>query len=549
MVYKKVHLSKMAKQQNKGKRAARRAPKNGVSRQQRKTYGVRGGRVGPAPKPRARQGRKAGKTRARRSRNLSGYNSARYGNSMGSKATDGINIMKTIHNGSRIEDTFQVRREKVANIIGSSATTLQIIQALYCNPGNSTLFPIFSQIAATYEEWEALLFYFSFETEAYAASGSNVSAGKVILATDYNPSNPNFPTDQAMENYVNSDRGAPYCEIIHDVLGGDHNLKKDPLKNYFVYNSANQAAPANDNSKFYDLGLFQLGVQGNASSTAEIGELYVTYQFKMIRPRMPQTQLGFQAVAAHISESANSTASAAAPLGTSGGVLRPGSTLPSVTTNTTFTLPNAGNFLIAACFSGSTAATSTFTLGSNITSLNYSEDDAENNNAAASGNDSLRIGTYAVSASGTGANNTITIGGLSSFTAGFTDIWIVQIPVAIASIIISEEDKVQAKQISTLEQKLADIMDYLREVDPNSRRLNRNKTLHPDFEDEVKVDPPPKMTESQLIDKTINKTIKRIKEEENKSTDTPSRPLNVSPGWFGTSVGSVALARDYNNSK
>jgi len=542
----------MAKQQNKGKRAARRAPKNGVSRQQRKTYGVRGGRIGPAAKPRARKGRKAGKTRARRNRNLTGYNVARYGNSMGSKATDGINIMKTIHNGSKIEDTFQVRREKVANIIGSTATTLQIIQALYCNPGNSTLFPIFSQIAATYEEWEALLFYFSFETEAYAASGSNVSAGKVILATDYNPSNPVFPTDQAMENYVNSDRGAPYCEIIHDVLGGDHNLKKDPLKNYFVYNSANLAAPANDNSKFYDLGLFQLGCQGNASSSAEIGELYVTYQFKMIRPKMPQTNLGSAAVAAHIGEGAVTTATAAAPLGTTGGVVKAGSTLPTVATSTTFTLPNAGNFLVAVTSStnnGNIGAPITLTPGSNIAGLNYIFDDSTYYRNGWNDIIANWTGVFGVSAPGTGAANTITIGGLTSMTGGETDVFISQIPTAIASVLISEEDKIQAKQISSLEQKLADVMDYLREVDPNSKRLNRKYQLHSDSEDEVKVDPPPKMTESQLIDKTINKTIKRIKEEEAKSTDTPSRPLNVSPGWFGTSVGSVVLARDYNVSK
>jgi hypothetical protein len=537
-------MAKNHKNNNNKSTTKRRRP-----RVSRNAYGRKGGRIGPAIKPRARAARNRGKhTGARRNRNLSGYNNARYGNSMGSKATDGINIMKTIHNGSKIEDTFQVRREKVANIIGTTATVLDIIQALYCNPGNSVLFPIFSQIAATYEEWEALLFYFSYETEAYAASGTAVSAGKVILATDYNPSNPQFPTDQAMENYVNSDRGAPYCEIIHDVLGGDHKLKTDPLKNYFVYNSANSAAPAGDNSKFYDLGLFQLGCQGNASSSAEIGELYVTYQFKMIRPKMPQSNLGSNSVAAHITEFVNASATAAAPLGTSGGQLKSGSTLPSVTTNTTFTLPYAGNFLIAASWVGTgIAANPTLSPGANITGLNFINDDIQQSMAGfiAGGTIGMLTSTYAVSAPGTGAANTMTIAGLTSLAAGKADIFIVQLPTAIASVIISEEDKIQALQINKLEQKLADVMDYLRDVDSGYRRLGRNNVSLSSDDEEAKVD----LSSSQLIDKTINKTIKRIKEQESKSTDTPSRPLNVSPGWFGSIVnpGSVVLAKDFNS--
>jgi len=345
--------------------------------------------------------------------------------------TDGVNTMKTIHNSTHIEDTFAVRREKVANIIGTTATTLSIVQQYYLNPGNSVLFPIFSQIAATYEQYRVNTLVFSYETEAYTASGSNVSAGKVILVTNYDPSDAAFTTDQQMEDYSNSDRGAPYCEIVHDVLGGDHSLKGEPLKNYFVNSSANAQAPSNDSSqgKFYTIGNFQLGCQGNASSTAEIGELYVTYSFTMIRPKQ-QTPLGQNLLVAHIVESAPGTAAASgsAFLGTTGGVLRAGSTLNSVCTKNTFTLPTLGRFLIAAQWVGSVAAVATWTPGSNITAVSLTNDSQSNMVGTVSSGNTSVVGTYDVTAAGTGAANTMTIASLTSLAAGTADIFISQIP-------------------------------------------------------------------------------------------------------------------------
>lgn len=204
--------------------------------------------------------------------------------------TDGISTAKTIHNNSYHVDTFELRREKVIDIPG-------VVSALgqngntpifyYLNPGNATLFPIFSDIAATYEQYRCLELYFTYETEAYAASGSAVSAGKIIMATDYNPDNPLFVTDTQMENYINSVRGVPYSRnMVHDVLIGPHKNQKSPLDTYFVYNSTNDKAPTGEYGKFYDIGTFQLGVAGTVS-TAEIGELYVNYRFQMIKPVQP----------------------------------------------------------------------------------------------------------------------------------------------------------------------------------------------------------------------------------------------------------------------
>jgi hypothetical protein len=408
------------------------------------------GKSAKKQRQRVRQASRKGGVRAREGRMNMAFRQAKYGGGM-KAVTDGISIMKTIHNASVIEDTFAVRREKVANVNASTAFT--VAQNLYLNPGNSVLFPIFSQIAATYEEYRVNELVFSYETEAYAASGSNVSAGKVILATDYNPSNPSFSGDTQMENYYNSDRGAPYCEIVHDVLLGDHALVSDPMKNYYVNTSANTAAPSGDNAKFYDVGLFQLATSGNPTGGAEIGELYVTYSFTMIRPKQ-QTPLGSNLTSAHIVEGAAGTGAAATPLGTTGGIVKPGSNLNTVVTKTTFTLPNPGRFVVSCVFVGSVAAAYTLTGGANITTLVDEDDGGSGGITTFSAGNSTGCHVFDVSVAGTGAANTVTIGGLTSFAAGASDIFISQVSSGL-TFDVSEEDKILDKRIVRLESKLA----------------------------------------------------------------------------------------------
>jgi len=247
------------------------------------------------------------------------------------RVSDGLSSATVVHNGGRIEHRFPPHREKLVNVFGSSPF---VVDGYVINPGNTTLFPWFSTIAANYEEWRCEMCVFSYESESYTASGSAVSAGKMLLATNYNVSpvslNANlFGTDVEMENYINSERGVPYSEIWHDALGGDHRLKSDPLKNYFVNYGANTLAATGDTTKFYDLGVFQIATQGNnvgSNPAPELGELYVTYQFTMIRPRQIPSSDAVLLQAMHAAETPDASATPAQLFGSS-------ATGPIITTN------------------------------------------------------------------------------------------------------------------------------------------------------------------------------------------------------------------------
>jgi len=446
-----------------------------------------------------------------RRRQFSGRNLNNGGKVFGENymATDGVNSSRVVTNRSTIEDTFSVRREKVANITGTAAFTIS--QALYINPGNSTLFPIFSQIAATYEEYRINHLEFTFETEAYTASGTVVSAGKVILATNFDPDDSNFTTDTQMENYVSSVKGPPYAPIIeHDVVRAHKTrgstrrgmANKDfAMNNYFVYPSANTIAPGADQGKFYDAGKFQLATSG--TGVAEIGELYVTYSFTMIRPKQPELGLG-GGLAAHFAMT-TADATAASPLGLSpytNTLTRSGSTLSLIdsstlvgyssttvglnnSADTVITLPNVeATWLVQLYWAGTgIAGVPTVAAANGATKLVIYNNGVENAVGffLASG---LEAGiTFVVTSSydGTpvpGSTNTLTVGGLASMTAGKIDIIISRLPTTlVTSARKRREDQQIQDRIANLERLLGQNLSLVQEGFDSPIHVEEEKDL------------------------------------------------------------------------
>jgi hypothetical protein len=144
---------------------------------------------------------------------------------------------------------------------------------------------------------------------------------------------------------------------MHDLLAGDHSLKNEPLKAYYVNSGANTSAPTSDSNsaKFFDLGLFQMATSGNAVTT-EVGELYVTYSFTMIRPKQ-QTPSGQNLIAAHYAFVPTNTSAFA------GSSQRAGSNLSITFTNTSLSIPTIGRYVLTY----SAVAATSFTKGGNLT--------------------------------------------------------------------------------------------------------------------------------------------------------------------------------------
>jgi len=352
--------------------------------------------------------------------------------------SDGINKSMVMQNSSTIEDTFQIRMEKVVDIIGSTSA-FSLIQSYYLNPGNTVLFPIFSQIAATYEQYRINRLRFHFVTQAYTASGSAVGSGRLIMTTSFDPDDANFTTKNQMENYEGSDPFPPFTpHVIHDVIekrkkrkiGGTSDL---PLNNYFVYSSANSETPVTGAGKFYDPGNFQFAACATVDGTSTLGELYVEYGFTMIRPKQ-QVPLGQNIIAAKYAFTPVSTTS---HFGTP--VQRSQSTLALTFTANAFTIPVNGTFLCLFVGYGATSWTdaSTISAGTGGSLLQVWNADTVTGFGAGSGGTTWAAGQWV---NVTGGSCVVTYSASPTIVGAATaDMVVVQVPSGIVTLAMKEQ--------------------------------------------------------------------------------------------------------------
>lgn len=417
-------------------RAARRARKKRA-----KSNGGAGNKRGPLQKNGKFKTKPVRKRNRKNRKQKTGFNPAGGRQSIPgvmSAVNDGVNTGMVWKNSTHVVDFFKPRLEKVTDLV-TTTTAFTIIKQFFVNPGNSVLFPVFSKIAASYEQYRCHMLRFWYRGEEYTASGTNVSSGIIAYATNMDVDDTNFVNIDQMENYDDSESGPPFAgHFCHDVLEvhkkrgrnrgtGASNM---PLNDYFVFSSANSEAPTglSQAGKWYDMGNFQIASNGTQSATPA-GELWVEHSWTMIR-RKQSTPLGQELLSAHWVESPAASAAAAgsAFLGTAGGILRTGSNWPGVATGSTFTLPVPGVFLIAGVFNGSVTVAPAYALGANVTALVVQTDNLNSLSTAVSGGTTVSVLTVTVGAAGTGAANTVTISGLTNLAAGKSDVFIAQMP-------------------------------------------------------------------------------------------------------------------------
>lgn len=193
-------------------------------------------------------------------------------NSLTASASDPPQLTNT-KGATRIQ-----HREYIQDISGSTAFALQ---AFPINPGIAATFPWLASVANCFEEYvlHGLLFEFK-STSASALNSTNTALGTVIMATEYNALHDNFVAKRDMENYVYSTSCSPDVSALHPVeCARDVNV----LSELYVRNIP-PSLPTD--LRFSDLGRFQIATVG-MQAAAVIGELWVTYDIELIKPKLP----------------------------------------------------------------------------------------------------------------------------------------------------------------------------------------------------------------------------------------------------------------------
>jgi len=184
---------------------------------------------------------------------------------------------------SKDESTIISHREYVMDVTSGLGTPSAFkITKLALNPGDPATFPWLAAIAANYEEYEFLGCIFQYKsTSGDAIASTNTTLGTVILATQYDPTKPAFDTKQEMQNYFFSQSCKPADDAMHAI-----ELKKSitPVKQLYVRNGKNTS-----DLRWTDFGNFYIATVGMQAAGVNLGELWVTYKVKLLKPKLPQT--------------------------------------------------------------------------------------------------------------------------------------------------------------------------------------------------------------------------------------------------------------------
>jgi hypothetical protein len=154
----------------------------------------------------------------------------------------------------------------------NAAPSLFSVQSIPINPGQAGTFPWLSKVAQNFESYRFKKLKIVYETEAPSSLG-----GTLVLALDYDASDPVPATKQQMLAYRGSVRSAPWTECCHSSIGED--LHKQ--KSYFVRPGSQ---PVNTDVKMYDVANLFVATQGVTTGSAVCGELYVEYDVELMTP-------------------------------------------------------------------------------------------------------------------------------------------------------------------------------------------------------------------------------------------------------------------------
>lgn len=188
-----------------------------------------------------------------------------------------------VHNPATAENGLTIsHKEFIGDVITSTTAGAFAISGFDLNPANAQVWEWLAQIAGNFEEWkpEGILFYYK-STSADALNSTNTALGNVIMATNYNVYNPDFTTKAEMEAYQFCTSGTPSEDMIHPV---ECDPSQGSISTYYM-----NVGPVNtgiQDQRFNKLGKFYIATVGFQAAKVNIGELWVTYQVTLLKPKL-----------------------------------------------------------------------------------------------------------------------------------------------------------------------------------------------------------------------------------------------------------------------
>lgn len=204
-------------------------------------------------------------------------------------------------------------QEYLGDIVTGAANTFTK-QSFLLNAANGKTFPFLSQIAANYEQFdfEGLVFEFR-STSADSLNSTNTALGTVMMATQYDVADEEFESKLDMLNYEFSSSCKPSCNLAHLIECDPRQTTVNELYSLSTF----VTPPANADLRLYHLGRFTIATTGFQAANVNIGELHLTYQVRLLKPKLYVSLGNFNAYAfAQLGDGTAGVYTTPAPFGT-----------------------------------------------------------------------------------------------------------------------------------------------------------------------------------------------------------------------------------------
>lgn len=181
--------------------------------------------------------------------------------------------------GDETDDVYFSFKEYIKDIV-SIDTNFKTVEKIELNPGLSDSFPLLSQFAQHFEEYDfdQLIFHF----KSLVTAGNAEAAGAIMMVTIDNPSSTVLTSKRAIE----STGGVVSGSVAKDLWGGVEcdNSKKALGGQLFVRTTD----VPREQRRTYDMGFLQVAIQG-CPANFHIGELWVEYKVRLSKIKMADT--------------------------------------------------------------------------------------------------------------------------------------------------------------------------------------------------------------------------------------------------------------------
>lgn len=176
-------------------------------------------------------------------------------------------------------------REFIKDITSSSVAGQFNVEVFPIQPGLSGSYPWLSAIAENYSQYHVAGQIYEFKTTSVdALNSTNTALGTVIMATNYNVNDIPFQNKQQMENYEFSVSCKPSESLVHPI---ECDMSQTPVNVLYVRNTP--TAATSFDLRMSDLGNFQIATVGMQAASVQVGELWVSYDIILLKPKLTST--------------------------------------------------------------------------------------------------------------------------------------------------------------------------------------------------------------------------------------------------------------------